>query len=242
MTAVSTYELQPDVSIWANAYDIFRFSERPGERSTEKDDPRLESAVIRPMESDGEHFLSYYLSPSDEAAEAHKTVRREGDMSLHVAEGDVDYEGTAFEFKRDYEAVKIEAEVNNEFILVFDEGGEVEVPAPPSGSTVEIRGKGAYYKGIERKMLLKKKRADVSILLCYVRTEANERVFSQERRSVSARGGRSCIYCTTRPRRTTCASATNSWPKCSIRNMVHMRTWTRKEKQTKTLLCPVQMA
>ncbi|KZV63190.1 Paf1-domain-containing protein [Peniophora sp. CONT] len=158
VTAISSYELQPDVSIWANAYDIFRFSERPGERHIEEDDPRLENAVIRPMESDGEHFLSYYLSKTDREAEAHKTARREGDMSLHIGEGD--NEGTRFEFKRDYEAVKIEADVNNEFLLVFDEGGEVEVPAPPNGSTVEVRGRGAYFKGIERKMLLKKKRAD----------------------------------------------------------------------------------
>ena len=86
-------------------------------------------------------------------------------MSLHVGEGDIEDDGTEFKFIRDYEAVKIEAEVNNEFLLVFDEGGEVEVPAPPNGSLVEVRGPGAYYKGIERKMLLKKKRVDVSSFL-----------------------------------------------------------------------------
>ena len=163
VTAVASYELQPDVSVWANAYDIFRFSERPGDYALDKEDPRLESAVIRPMESDGEHFLSYYLSKKDEGAVAYRATRREGDLSLHVGEGDIDEEGTEFKFIRDYEAVKIEAEVNNEFLLVFDEGGEVEVPAPPNGSTVEVREKGAYFKGIERKMLLKKKRKDVSI-------------------------------------------------------------------------------
>jgi RNA polymerase II-associated factor 1 len=33
VTAVDSYEIFPDVDIWANAYDLFRFSERPGERS-----------------------------------------------------------------------------------------------------------------------------------------------------------------------------------------------------------------
>ena len=32
LRAVATYEILPDVDVWANAYDLFRFSERPGER------------------------------------------------------------------------------------------------------------------------------------------------------------------------------------------------------------------
>lgn len=32
VTAVESYEIFPDAEIWANAYDLFRFSERPGER------------------------------------------------------------------------------------------------------------------------------------------------------------------------------------------------------------------
>lgn len=32
VTAVESYEIFPDADIWANAYDLFRFSERPGER------------------------------------------------------------------------------------------------------------------------------------------------------------------------------------------------------------------
>jgi len=32
LKAVDSYEILPDSDIWANAYDLFRFSERPGER------------------------------------------------------------------------------------------------------------------------------------------------------------------------------------------------------------------
>ena len=32
VTAVDTFEILPDVDIWPNAYDLFRFAERPGER------------------------------------------------------------------------------------------------------------------------------------------------------------------------------------------------------------------
>jgi RNA polymerase II-associated factor 1 len=41
----------------------------------QEDDPRLDCAVLRPMESDGDHFLSYYLTKDDEAALAHKRTR-----------------------------------------------------------------------------------------------------------------------------------------------------------------------
>lgn len=52
---------------------------------------------------------------------------------------------------RDYETVKVEQEVPNEFLLVLDDGMSADSP----------RAKGAYYKNIERKMLLKKKRVNV---------------------------------------------------------------------------------
>lgn len=32
LRAVESYEILPDAEIWANAYDLFRFAERPGER------------------------------------------------------------------------------------------------------------------------------------------------------------------------------------------------------------------
>lgn len=67
---------------------------------------------------------------------------------------------------RDYETIKVEQEVPNEFLLVLHDGdppesfedltNNVERKAPR-------RERGAYYKNIERKMTLKKKRANVSI-------------------------------------------------------------------------------
>jgi RNA polymerase II-associated factor 1 len=63
---------------------------------------------------------------------------------------------------RDYETVKVEQEVPNEFLLVLHDGD-----SPDDDLTNVIDGKrgrrekGAYYKNIERKMLLKKKRANV---------------------------------------------------------------------------------
>ena len=35
LTAVEAFEIFPDADIWANAYDLFRFSERPGDRPPE---------------------------------------------------------------------------------------------------------------------------------------------------------------------------------------------------------------
>lgn len=35
LTAVEAYEFLPDPDLWAHTYDIFRFAERPGERSLE---------------------------------------------------------------------------------------------------------------------------------------------------------------------------------------------------------------
>jgi RNA polymerase II-associated factor 1 len=35
LRAVATHEVLPDADVWANAYDLFRFSERPGERGPE---------------------------------------------------------------------------------------------------------------------------------------------------------------------------------------------------------------
>lgn len=169
VTAVDSYEIFPDANIWANAYDLFRFSERPGERSVEIDDPRLDCAILRPMESDGDHFLAYYLTQTDEAALVFKASRSIPDKpnstdgnplafldSEEKPEPDEDANVTAFHFVRDYETVKVEQEVPNEFLLVLDDGSVGQ----DGGDDQERRKKGAYYKNIERKMILKKKRVN----------------------------------------------------------------------------------
>ncbi|KAH0835703.1 RNA polymerase II-associated [Lanmaoa asiatica] len=146
ITAVESFEIYPDADIWANAYDLFRFSERPGEKPIDVEDPRLDCAILRPMESDGDHFLSYYLTKDDESALEFKERRRNGTPPAT----------TAFYILRDYETIKIEQEVPNEFLLVIDRGNT----QPSVSSSGEERVKGAYYKNIERKMTLKKRRTN----------------------------------------------------------------------------------
>ncbi|KAI6010676.1 RNA polymerase II-associated [Pisolithus orientalis] len=151
VTAVESYEIFPDADIWANAYDLFRFSERPGDRPIDVDDPRLDCAILRPMESDGDHFLAYYLTDEDGPALALKASRFEAGP-LDLEEPKI----TTFRHARDYETVKIEQDVPNEFLLVLDDGNTL--PKTVSGG-IE-RTKAAYYKNIERKMTLKKRRVN----------------------------------------------------------------------------------
>ncbi|KAL5531371.1 hypothetical protein ACEPAG_4248 [Sanghuangporus baumii] len=145
VTAVESYELLPDAEIWANAYDLFRFSERPGDRAPDIPDPRLECGILRPMEADGDHFLAYFLPREDEAAENFVEMRRSGEIT----------EETVFSFIRDYETVKIEEDISNEFLLVLEDGEGVK----PEEDVKSQRKKGAYYKNVERKIMLKKRRA-----------------------------------------------------------------------------------
>ncbi|KAL5492506.1 hypothetical protein ACEPAI_3953 [Sanghuangporus weigelae] len=145
VAAVESYELLPDAEIWANAYDLFRFSERPGDRAPDVPDPRLECGILRPMEADGDHFLAYFLPREDEAAENFVEMRRSGEIA----------EETVFSFIRDYETVKIEEDISNEFLLVLDDGEGVK----PEEDVKSQRKKGAYYKNVERKIMLKKRRA-----------------------------------------------------------------------------------
>ncbi|GJE90311.1 RNA polymerase II-associated protein [Phanerochaete sordida] len=158
VTAVDSYEVLPDANIWANAYDLFRFSERPGDkpRPPDEDDPRLDCAVLRPMESEGDHFLAYYLTKDDDTAVDFKRTRLERPVN-----GVQDEDPTTFHFVRDYEVVKVEQEVSNELLLVLDDGQRnVKEELIPESEVMpsQPRAKGAYYKNIERKMLLKKKR------------------------------------------------------------------------------------
>ena len=62
---------------------------------------------------------------------------------------------------RDYETVKVEQEVPNEFLLVLYDGDPPEAIDDSLEDKPSHRGKGAFYKNIERKIHLKKKRANV---------------------------------------------------------------------------------
>ncbi|KAG5647500.1 hypothetical protein DXG03_009437 [Asterophora parasitica] len=158
VTAVESYEILPDADIWSNQYDLFRFSERPGERPLDVEDPRLDCAILRPMKTEHDSFLAFYLTQDDESALKFKESR----FSVPPYDVPEDQEETIFHFVRDYETVKVEQEVPNEFLLVLDDG---EPPESLDDLTNGVerrsrRQKGAYYKNIERKMVLKKKRAN----------------------------------------------------------------------------------
>ncbi|KAF8623205.1 hypothetical protein AX15_006443 [Amanita polypyramis BW_CC] len=158
VTAVDSYEVLPDADIWANQYDLFRFSERPGERTVDADDPRLDCAMFRPMKTEHDSFLAYYLTQDDESAIRFKGAR----ASLPPYEALEDQQETVFHFVRDYETVKVEQEVPNEFLLVLHDGGLPSEDDDDDGGSKKhaYKIKGAYYKNVERKMQLKKKRAN----------------------------------------------------------------------------------
>ena len=46
ITPVGSYEIFPNIDIWANTYDLFRFSERPGERPSDVRVPRGCSTIL----------------------------------------------------------------------------------------------------------------------------------------------------------------------------------------------------
>ena len=101
---------------------------------------------------------------------------------------------------RDYEVVKVEQEVPNEFLLVFDDGDLTLSTATNGPNDDETRRAGAYYKMIERKMLLKKKRTEVryrQLSTCYPRTlimrALANRAFPRQV------GSRACRACTAEP-------------------------------------------
>lgn len=68
LTAVESYPVLPDADIWANQYDLFRFTERPGDRANDVEDERLDCAVLRPMRTEYDSFLAYYLTKDDNDA------------------------------------------------------------------------------------------------------------------------------------------------------------------------------
>ena len=75
LRAVSTYDVFADPETASNMYDILRFAERPGERPIEQEDPRLTSGILRPMKTEDEQFLAYFLPRSDEDAAEYMETR-----------------------------------------------------------------------------------------------------------------------------------------------------------------------
>jgi hypothetical protein len=70
-------------------------------------------------------------------------------------------QATAFSWVRDYEVMKVEQDVPNEFLLVIDDGESLDDLHEGGDAPKPRRAKGAYYKNIERKMMLKKRRGNV---------------------------------------------------------------------------------
>ncbi|KAF9454226.1 hypothetical protein P691DRAFT_717588 [Macrolepiota fuliginosa MF-IS2] len=160
ITAVESYPFLPDAEIWPNQYDLFRFSERPGDRPVDVEDERLDCAILRPMKTEHDSFLAYYLTQEDESALKLKETR--GSVAPYeVPDGQ---EPTLFQFVRDYETIKVEQNIDSEFLLVLWDGDVEPRSFEDVISDIEkktpSREKGAYYKNIERKMLLKKKRVN----------------------------------------------------------------------------------
>lgn len=129
-------------------------------------DLRANTAVIRPtIGEDQESFLSYYLTSTPEDSDAFISSRQNAFTQSLLARYGPSFQKTAdgssankttFHFTRDYETVKIDVDVPNEFMFVLDDG---------NSSRGHSSGKGAYYKNIERKYVLKKKRQNVSIVV-----------------------------------------------------------------------------
>ncbi|KAF8315308.1 hypothetical protein DL93DRAFT_2079008 [Clavulina sp. PMI_390] len=167
LRAVDSFEVLPDSRIWFGSYDLVRFSERPGDRPLEEEDPRLETAVIRPVvDEHDETYLSYYLTPEDGPSIAYRASRqdawaitsrrRANDNPLLTVEPTPEEvaaemgERTAFNFVRDYEMAKIDGEVINEYVLSLNDGKSGEVGLDGT--------KGAFYKDIGRKYVVRKKK------------------------------------------------------------------------------------
>jgi len=142
--------------------------------SQQQYDPRLDCAILRPMESDGDHFLAYYLTKEDEEAIEFKQ-KRQTELGLAPADpddptlGEDDHPSMSFHWARDYETARIEQDVEKEFLLVFHEQDEDEALPRERPTARDVRG--AYYTPIQRKITLKKRRANVSarkVLSSYV--------------------------------------------------------------------------
>ena len=69
--------------------------------------------------------------------------------------------------------MKVEQEVPNEFLLVLDDGDTSSANGPTPSDALR-RGKGAYYKNIERKMMLKKRRVNVGFSCAFLELQLTD--------------------------------------------------------------------
>lgn len=155
--AVEVFEVLPDPETFATATDIFRFPERPGERPLVQEDPRLDCAVIRPVVlDDGETFIAYYL-PRDDASAAELKQRRDFALEMNLSADD---KPVAFDLVRNYESKVLPGE-GTELVLFFDNGDlPAHVDAVGTTREPESRQKGVYYKLVDTRRALKRKRVD----------------------------------------------------------------------------------
>ncbi|KZT59829.1 hypothetical protein CALCODRAFT_165587 [Calocera cornea HHB12733] len=151
--AVATMPVLPDDRTWGTKLDVYRFAEKPGDREGEGQgpDPRLESAIIRPMKTEDEDaWLAYYLLADDDAAQAYRARLSAPDDGVGPGEEqdqEQDQEKPSeFRWVRDYETMRVHQEMQGEAIVLLDDG------------SVTGRAPGAYYKNIERRMWLRKRR------------------------------------------------------------------------------------
>ena len=140
-------------------------------------DPRLETAIIRPVVGeDGESYLSYYLTAEDAESEEYKShrdaayersARQRTKGKNSEDEESISEQKVKFHFVRDYETVKIDMEVPNEFLLMLNSGERADL-SNVSGDEISGAIKGAFYKNIERKYVLRKKKRQMVSRAMYV--------------------------------------------------------------------------
>lgn len=68
---------------------------------TQEDDPRLDCAVLRPMESEGDHFLAYYLTKEDQTAVEFKRARLARPVNVEQDEDEEVLQSSAYHFAVD---------------------------------------------------------------------------------------------------------------------------------------------
>ena len=131
LRAIPTFKVLPDADMWANAGPRCVLSSHAPSVILyayfwgQLDDSRLDCAVMRPMESDGDHFLMYYLTWDDATEQFKDSCADPRGVDAPQEEEDVRFLYIAIFFSlshqefrqpnstfvRDYEVVKVEQEV-----------------------------------------------------------------------------------------------------------------------------------